>query len=153
MERNDREPAIPETMNFYDPDGSIRQDLFSVVAERQGRALVQRKSEKRKGGRGTVEITPTQVRRFFDEVKGIQRYLNQFQPEERESAFRRKLPEIMMLKAKVTYARGRDALTDEFKGFIEKSVASIKNLRDFEVFCKFFEAVYGYFYYYSPKKD
>ncbi|MBW2031182.1 MAG: type III-A CRISPR-associated protein Csm2 [Deltaproteobacteria bacterium] len=140
------------TISYYDKEGGVRPELFSSVAQQIGEDLVKKTSKKLKG-RGDVKISTTQIRRFFDDVKAIQRYLNQFHDQERENAFRRKLPEIMMMKAKVTYARGRDAVTDEFKNFIEKNIALIKSLKDFEVFCKFFEAVYGYFYYYSPEKS
>lgn len=138
------------SINYYDQDGGVRPELFSSMAEQKAKDLVHKKDKKPKGR--PVEIGTTQIRRFFDDVKAIQRYLNQFQDQEREQAFRRKHPEIMMMKAKVTYARGRDAVTDEFKRFIEENISVIKSLRDFEVFCKFFEAVYGYFYFYSPKK-
>ena len=143
---------MEKDMRYYDQNGNVNPELFSSVARHIGEDLVKKKSRKFKG-KGDVDISTTQIRRFFDDVKAIKHYLDQFRDKKREEAFRRKLPEIMMLKAKVTYARGRDAVTDEFKNFIEKNISAIKSLRDFEVFCKFFEAVYGYFYYYSPKKS
>lgn len=145
---------MDQEISYYDPSGQVKPELFSSEAEQTARDLVNKKDTSSKG-RGTVEIGNTQMRKFFDDIKAIQHYISQFQDKEREEAFRRKLPEIMMINAKVTYARGRDAVTDEFKKFIQKHIntAVIKSLRDFEVFCKFFEAVYGYFYYYTPKKS
>ncbi len=142
---------MEQNMSYYDQKGEVRPELFSSTAEQVAKDLVGKK-DKRPTGKGFVEIGNTQMRRFFDDIKSIQRYLDQFQEKERKEAFRRKLPEIMMMNAKVTYARGREAVTDEFKNFIEKNTLAIKSLRDFDVFCKFFEAVYGYFYYYSPNK-
>lgn len=144
---------MEQDMRYYDQNGNVNLELFSSLARQIGEDLVKKKSRKFKG-KGDVDISTTQIRRFFDDVKAIKHYLDQFRDKKkREEAFGRKLPEIMMMKAKVTYARGRDAVTDEFKNFIEKNISAIKSPRDFEVFCKFFEAVYGYFYYYSPKKS
>jgi len=136
------------SFDYYDGEGKVRAELFSAVAERIGRELVEKKSRKLKG-RGEVEISPTQLRRFFDDVKAMERYLAQFQGKDRENVFRKKLPEILMLKAKVSYARGRDTVTDVFQDFVERNMNTIKTINDFEVFCKFFEAVYGFFYYYN----
>ncbi|HRT61069.1 MAG TPA: type III-A CRISPR-associated protein Csm2 [Syntrophales bacterium] len=135
-------------IDYYDSKGDVKPELFSTIADRIGKALVE-KTDKKIKGKGSFDISPTQLRRFFDDVKSIESYLDQFSGKAREEAFAKKLPDVMMLKAKAAYARGRDAVTDEFKDFIEKNVDQVKTLKDFEVFCKFFEAVYGYFYYYS----
>lgn len=148
MEQNRPQAAGVKAMDYYDANGKVRMDLFSVEAEKIGKDLINKTSNKFKG-RGSVEISVTQLRKFFDDVKAVQRYLYQFEGEAREDAFRRKLPEIMMLKAKVSYARGRDTVTEEFREFIEKNMDAVKNIKDFEVFCKFFEAVYGYFCYHT----
>ena len=142
---------MEQRMSYYNEKGAVKPELFSSTAEQVAKNLVRKKSQKLTG-RGDFEIGNTQMRRFFDDIKAIQRYLFQFQEKEREEHFRQKLPQIMMMKAKVTYARGRDAVTDEFKNFIEENISSIKSLQDFNVFCKFFEAVYGYFYFHTPKK-
>jgi len=135
-------------IQYYDAGGSVRTDLLSAYAEIVGKQLAEEKSIKFKS-KGYFKITPTQLRRFFDDVKAMQRYIDQFQGNERENAFKRKLPEIMMMRAKVSYARGRDTVTDGFLSFINENMNSVKTAKDFDVFCKFFEAVYGFFSFHS----
>ncbi|MDI9571329.1 MAG: type III-A CRISPR-associated protein Csm2 [Pseudomonadota bacterium] len=151
MEQKKPQGPVGKSYTYYDGEGRVRTELFSSEAERIGRDLVEKKSEKLKR-RGDVEISPTQLRRFFDDVKAMERYLDQFHGKERENVFLKKLPEILMLKAKVSYARGRDTVTDVFQDFIERNMNTIRTINDFEVFCKFFESVYGFFYYYNVKK-
>lgn len=147
MEQQKTRGKTDKVMTYF-VDGRVKPELFSEKAQEEGQKLVVEKSIKLKG-KGFVEISTTQLRRFFDDVKAMQRYLYQFQGKDREDAFQKKLPEIKMLKAKVSYARGRDTVTDQFQSFIESNVNAVNNLADFDVFCKYFEAVYGFFYFYS----
>ncbi len=151
MEQSRLQSAVGAGYRYYEADGkSVNPELFSTIADTVGKELTRPGSKLK--GRGDIQISPTQLRRFFDDVKAIQRYLGQFHGmDEREAAFRKKLPEIKMLKAKAAYARGRDTVTQGFLDFVDKNVNMIKEIKDFDVFCKFFEAVYGYFYFHSPK--
>ncbi len=137
-----KEGSMTFDIKFYDESKNIQEELYNRIAEDIAETLASSSGKK---------LSRTQLRRFFDEVKAIQRYLNQFDDKKRKKEeFRKKLPEVKMIKAKVTYARGRNKVTKEFADFIEKSISLIKTPKDFEVFCKFFEAVYGFFYFHKP---
>ncbi|MFA6011023.1 MAG: type III-A CRISPR-associated protein Csm2 [Desulfobacteraceae bacterium] len=89
-----------------------------------------------------ANTTTHQVRRFFDEVKQFQRLL-----ENKKKNFDDLLPLIIMLKSKARYAATRKKEMLVFYDFIAASIDKIKegnSEKSFEVFCLFFEAVYGF---------
>jgi len=85
----------------------------------------------------------TQLRRFYNEVRSLADRVKD------DASFKRILPLIRMLKAKVAYQKGRRLVPDSFVEFINTCVDE-KNLVDkddfLKGFVKHFEAVVGYHY-------
>lgn len=117
----------------------IDPTLFSETADKLAREF------KNQGNKTTNN--PTQLRKFYDEVVRFQGML-QGTPEQFDSL----LPYIKMLNAKVAYAVGRGLVSEGFRTFLSDSLAQIKTRKDFEVFCSLFEAVLGFYKFYSEEK-
>lgn len=95
-------------------------------------------------------LKATQMRRFYDELKAIERkILTAKDQEAREANFMRDKALITMFKAKAVYAQKRDVSPPEFTQFIFDHVASINDLRDFQAFLKVFEAVVAFHKFYA----
>jgi len=96
------------------------------------------------------DLKSTQMRRFYDEFKAIERkILSGRDLQEQEANFQRDRALIMMFKAKAVYAEKRRVSPPAFTEFIFNHMASIKDLRDFQAFIKVFEAVVAYHRYYA----
>lgn len=90
-------------------------------------------------------LKSTQLRRFYDEFKAIERkVLRGKDVPEREANFERDRALIMMFKAKAVYAEKRKVSPRSFTEFIFNHMASINDLKDFQAFIKVFEAVVAY---------
>lgn len=89
------------------------------------------------------ELTSTQLRRFFNEVRSLE--------ERTEENFDEQKALVLMLKSKIAYSVGKKTskTPKEFKDFIDACVDRIDDKKDFDGFVKFFESVVGYFYYYK----
>lgn len=89
------------------------------------------------------ELTITQVRNFYNEVKQIQRLLSV-----NESRWEELYGRVKLLKAKVVYNRSRKKELENFEKFISECVDRIKKdgdgIKNFEIFAQLFEAVLGY---------
>jgi len=107
-------------------------------------------------------LPPTQIRRFFSEVKGLQRQLDLLASQDkgdrrlsRESAWAQIHPQFAMLKSKVVYAQGRIGskyMPDAFVRFVINHVAWVKGVEDFDAFLSHFEAVVGFHRYLTTAK-
>jgi len=107
-------------------------------------------------------LPPTQLRRFFSEVKGLQRQLDLLASQERgerrlprEAAWAQIHPQFAMLKSKVVYAQGRIGaknMPDAFVRFVINHVAWVKDVGDFDAFLAHFEAVVGFHRYLTTAK-
>ncbi len=139
-------------MNFsyYDENGKIKKDLFDKIAEEEAKRWVSDRNKK-----GKPKLSNTQVRKFYNEIKSIERYIEL----KGEESFEQKLPEIKMIKAKAAYAYGRKlqkkggGITEEFRNFLDNHISQVNTYKDFRTFCKFFEAVVGFFEFYSHFKN
>lgn len=123
--------ATPEKID-YSKEGII--DLLDKKAPQKAKELVNQ------------GLTKTQLRRFFSEVKFLERKYNK---KADENAFQEIRPQLLMLKSKVNYALGRkgNVIPAYFRDFLVNSIDSIDNdHKNFEVFCKYFESVVGYCY-------
>ena len=108
------------------------------------------------------ELPPTQLRRFFSEVKGLARQLDLLTSQdkgdarrlEKGDAWARIHPQFAMLKSKVVYAAGRlgKKMPNAFVQFIVDHVAWVQSAEDFEVFLSHFEAVVGFHRYLTTAK-
>ncbi len=123
----------PRTVTYFDGD-HIRPALVDREAQDWAEKISGLKS--------------TQLRRFFDEVKAIQRQIELAVGggAEHDEAFRRVRPRFAMLKAKVLYAKGRlgNHFPDAFVQFFVDHTHAAKTYRDFSAFVQHFEAVVGF---------
>lgn len=101
-------------------------------------------------------MTTSQLRNFYNEVKNIEKIRERSGIDDSK-----KLNLIMirlkLLKAKLIYNQKRN-INKKNEGFKKFSLdfssildSNIKTLNDFDVFCKFFEALVGYFYGFANK--
>lgn len=96
------------------------------------------------------DLKSTQMRRFYDEFKAIERkILGGRDLQEQQANFERDLALIRMFKAKAVYAEMRKVSPRAFTEFIFNHMASIKDLRDFQAFIKVFEAVVAFHRFYA----
>lgn len=89
----------------------------------------------------TQALTKTKARKFYAEVKRIQRKLETMG----DTKFQELLPEIKLLIPKAVYDSNRDGnKKPAIRDFIQDSVSPIKNADDFRNFAMKFEAVIGF---------
>lgn len=133
---------------FKDPKNEIvKEDLFSKIAKQEVEKFLifytDKKTGKKKASKGTP--SSTQIRKFFNDLLIIkQKIENTLNENSKDLEFKRQLPYIKMLKAKVAYAKSRDNVNQEFVDFIEKYIDEVNEKEDFFVLCDFFEAIIAY---------
>lgn len=101
------------------------------------------------------ELTTNALRNFYDAVKAIENPILQAgSPEEKENVFRRQLPHIKLLAAKVAhYQPEKPKIPRVFADFLYDSIKIINDLKEFEGFVLVFEAVAGWHTKYAKKGD
>jgi len=126
----------PERVRYFDEKMNLREALVDEEAEAEAKRI--------------EAMSHSQLRRYYGEVLAIRRRLehesNNRVNVSRAEVFAALRPEFKMLRAKAYYANGRDRRTfpNEMKEFIEKHVASVSTDRDFDAFCRHFEAVVAF---------
>lgn len=92
------------------------------------------------------KFTSTQLRKYFNEVKHLERQLIILKTQDNDS-WNNVFPMVKMLKSRISYDKNRknSNISDGFKKFIDDSVNSISRKEDFLVFLKYFEASVGFF--------
>ena len=137
-------------MSYFDDTGKhIRSELLNEEAQQAAATFV----VKRRDGRGINErdsIKNSQLRRFFNEFKGLERRLLQ-QTGDQEEAFKGIKPMVKMTNAKVVYAQARRVVPQAFVSWLQNHVRYIETARDFKAFLLHFEAVVGFCYGLNPK--
>ncbi len=102
-------------------------------------------------------ITATQIRKFYNEFKDMQRkyQTRNSNGNNKEEAFISILPQLKIMIAKVSYASARQNVTipDCFIDWIKEWVLKIENSQNFEDFLLHFEAVLGFTVAYQKKKE
>ncbi len=117
--------------DFLDADLNIRPELL----DKEAMDIAKKFSKK---------LSTHQVRKFFDEVKHYKARID------KGESFKKILPLIVMLKSKAKYASIKKSEMSVFYDFIEQSIDKIKTedeekqKKEFNAFCLFFEAVYGF---------
>ena len=131
-------------MNFYTTEKKIRPELFDSEAKQWANRL--------------KHVSKAQFRRVYDEIKRLERKT------QGKADWEAVLPFVKMQKSKISYTvtRAKQKLPrkdddkrksyDELKSFIFEGVEAVKSSKDYEVFCQFFEAVYGFHYEIAPEK-
>lgn len=132
-------------MNYFEGE-HIRKELLSSEAEDAAKRFVV------KNDRGFMDIrrsiTSAQLRKFYNEFKGLEKKL-QFRaktPDIEEAAFKGILPLVKMVKSKVAYAKGGNKVPSTFADWLNVNVDAINSARDFKAFLLHFEAVVGFCY-------
>lgn len=103
-------------------------------------------------GKELQNITSHQIRRFFNEIKSLEKKKN-------VQGWDKVMPLVKMVKAKAFYAtsdnkadsRHRDDYK-KWRAFLVDAIDSIEDQKDFEAFVKYFEAVIGFYYGEGRKK-
>ncbi len=139
QERKDLTPS-PILFKFYDSNGDIEEKLFENTALSISKTFIGTDSN----GRAT-NVSPTQLRKFFDEVKSYEKYF----VSDDETKWKEKKPYIKMLKSKIAYAVARKGVTKgvykNLEKFISDCVNYVNQEKDYFVFLSLFEAVYGFY--------
>lgn len=133
-----QELPTPEPMSYYTDQAKqiLKADLVDKEAQDWARSF--------------PELKSTQMRRFYDEFKAIERKILMGKDvQEQQACFERDRALIMMFKAKAVYAEKRKVAPRKFTEFIFNHMASIKDLRDFQAFIKVFEAVVAFHRFYA----
>lgn len=139
----EKRPALAP-VQYFDDKGNLRVALVDEEADEQAQQI--------------SEMAPSQVRRYYGEVLSIRRRLEHeagsTQSESREEVFARLRAEFKMLKAKAFYAKERSpaVFPDAMRDFIERHTAAVKTVKDFEAFCKHFEAVVAFHKVYGRER-
>lgn len=132
----------PRPVIYFQPDGS----LVPTLMDNQAEDLAQRLSQ----------VTTTQLRRFYDDVLTLRQRLaaEQRQGRDKESVFNDLRADFKMLKAKAVYANGRNPKTVPLPllQFFIDHVAAVNSAREFEAFCKHFQAVVAFHKFYGDNR-
>jgi CRISPR-associated protein Csm2 len=96
----------------------------------------------------TEKITSAQFRKFYNDFKTLERKYKtkSLNNESKENAFISILPQVKLVKAKVSYAKGRKTVPESFERWLKDAVDAINDYQHFEDFLLHFEAVLGYAY-------
>jgi CRISPR-associated protein Csm2 len=97
------------------------------------------------------DLKVSQMRRFYDELKAIERKMMVGDQGQREANFLRDRALVTMFKAKAVYAEKRKVAPRAFTQFIFDHEASIQTFEDFQAFVKIFEAVLAYHRFFSKE--
>ena len=122
-------------INYHDEKGNIRKELLNEDAEKRAREFK------------ASTLTLTQLRKFYNEFKGLEKRVS-------AKGFESVLPLIKMVRSRAFYASNRknNKIPESFKDFLIKNVKAINEKRDFDAFLLHFEAVVGFCYGMGLKK-
>ena len=135
-------------MSYFDDTGkNIRPELLNEEAQKAAEKFIPHYNG-RPDERNAIKNS--QLRRFFNEFKGLERQLNQRLGDE-EEAFRGIKPLVKMANAKVVYAEARKVVPKSFVSWLQTHVQAIETAKDFRAFLLHFEAVVGFCYGLNPK--
>ena len=118
--------------------GKLDATLFSQVAEDAAKNVA-----------ATRKPTQTQLRKFYDEIC---MWDSKCQAE--KNRFEEYLPFILMLKAKVAYAKGRKLVNDAYADILNHCLSELESNREPETLHNlklFMEAFTGFYKVYGPK--
>ncbi len=100
-------------------------------------------------------VTSSQFRNYFQELRALEaRYRADLQKDP-DGAWLRLEPQLRLFKAKLYYGARKDgplANAEEFKSFLEETIDSIRDGRDFDAALLYVEAVLAYYYAEEQKR-
>ena len=121
---------------FYDDSGKIRKNLLDEEARKEMERFIV--FNHRNQVNPYKSISSTQLRRFFNEFRSLEKKVNA----DDAGAFEKTLPLIKMVKSKVAYAGNK--VPQSFRNFLEININAIQNKEDFNAFMLHFEAIVGF---------
>jgi len=129
---------------FYEDEK--KTTVKSELLNEKAKEIAQSFFGKDRRGNIVPGLTSAQLRRFYTEVKSIDKRLET--AGDKEKKFKELFPLIKMLKSKVAYASNprKRRVPDQFRKFIDDSIDKVIDKKDFDAFVLQFEAVVGYFY-------
>ncbi len=144
-----RTEVEPREWAYFEGEGeaaSIRPQLLDEEAKELAQQL--------------KDMAKTQLRRYYNEVLNLQRRLDVTSeklggPQHREDAFRKLRIDFLMLKAKAHYAhaRSKKIFPRPLLEFFVNHTHSVKTARDFDAFCRHFQAVVAFHQYFGTKEE
>ena len=120
-------------MNKITLDYTKDAELFNTTAQQWAKAIC--------GTRRDCGVKSTQLRNFYEKVMELK-------SESEKKNFDEVLPFVKMLNSKVSYARTRGHVNQEFVEMMQQCIAQVNTKESLAVFKLFFEAVIGFY----PKK-
>lgn len=133
-------------MTYYDGK-HIRPEFLNEEARKAAETFIQ-KFNGRVDDRNSIKNS--QLRKFFNEFKSLERQLDQ-QQGDIDDSFKSIKPLVKMANAKVVYAQARKVVPQAFVDWLQKHIQAIDSARDFKAFLLHFEAVVGFCYGLNPK--
>ena len=129
-DRNRDEPTLDTRKIVFAP---LDADLFNGVARQVAETIAENRNANK----------PSQIRKFYDELCLWETKVNQ--EAEKTERFAEYLPFILMLNAKVAYAKGRKLVDANFVKLIGDSLKQVKNPDTLRLCKLFFEAFLGFY--------
>lgn len=131
---------------YFDEEQNLKSALLSEEALDEAKKFVILRSDNKVDS--YQSITSAQLRKFYNEFKGLEKRLDfaANNLSEDEAAFKGVLPLVKMVKSKVAYASGSKKVPTSFARWLEQHVDSIGTAREFRAFLLHFEAVVGFCY-------
>lgn len=103
-------------MLAVDGDKKLPVDLFSTIAQDAAKAVASSKKKHNK---------PSQLRKFYDEIS-----MWDAKVQTSKQDFAKHLPFILMMKAKVAYAEGRDHIDKVYEAIINHCLSEVERTQD-----------------------
>lgn len=110
----------------------LRENLIGTEAEKLAKIFAR------------LELTTTQLRKFFNEVRSLEGRME-------DDNFQLAPIRFLKSKAAMSAAKQTSKTPKQFKDFIDACVDKINDDRDFYGFARFFESIVGYFYYFKEE--
>lgn len=130
----------PVKFRFYTTNGKFEENLFDYTAKKIAESFIGKNGDGKK-----TNVTSTQLRKFFNEVKSFEKYFTSNET----SIWEEKKPYIKMIKSKVAYYVARKKVTKgvykNFEDFMTTGINLINEEKDYFTFVSLFEAVYGFY--------
>ncbi|MFO7734700.1 MAG: type III-A CRISPR-associated protein Csm2 [bacterium] len=134
-------------IKFYDEKGKVHPDLYDQKAQEVAQKLIEGKFNKKYNKTNYHGVSRSQLRKLFDEVKSIEKKLN-------NNSWEDVLPLVKMIKSKAAYNTSRMIKNEKankkyyefLNEFVKNGIDQVYEYRDYKTFCMFFEAVYGFYY-------
>jgi len=98
------------------------------------------------------KLKTTQLRRFFDSIKGIKRKLSE---DKEDIKWEEVEADFYLLKPKLAYAKGRKLIPDEFYWIVKTSLNKVdkgnneEKIESFKVFFSFLQSIIAYQKFYE----